>query len=79
MQLAKATLGEQPRFIDKHTTQHLDWHAALKAELQDRAKKAGIKNPTQALLSLMAKTIAEDSNKTYSLAPFRYSAILADQ
>jgi hypothetical protein len=60
LQLAKARAGEEARFIDRHMTQHLDWHAGLKAELREAAQKAGIRQPSSTLLGSMARELSDD-------------------
>ena len=61
LQIAKAEAGQEARFIDLHTTQHLEWHVSLLAELKAKAKKAGFKNPSDAMLRSMAQEIADGS------------------
>lgn len=64
MQISKAKAGGEARFIDLHTTQHLEWHKSLLAELKAKAKKMGIEKPTDAMLETMAKEIAEGKADT---------------
>jgi len=68
-QLAKARAGEVARFIDLHTTQHLDWHPGLRAELQGAAMKAGIRQPSDELLRAMARDPSEDMDVDRSRTP----------
>lgn len=63
MQLEKAKSGGEARFIDQHTTSHLDWHTGLLKELKAAAKMAGIANPSNKMLRAMAKDIADGRSK----------------
>ena len=71
MQLEKASSGGEARFIDQHTTSHLDWHSGLLKELKAAAKNAGIANPSSKMLRAMAKDIADGRSKLNHTDPMR--------
>ena len=71
VQIEKARRGGEPRFIDQHTTSHLDWHTALLKELKAAAKSAGVLNPSSKMLRAMAKDIADGKSKLNLSIPIR--------
>lgn len=63
VQIERARNGSQARFIDQHTTQHLEWHSQLMDELKLTAKKNGIVKPSKTELENLARDWADGRSR----------------